>query len=179
MEELGEEVQLEEDEKVLEQEEKARLITQVLFPCYLFWKWSWWILMMIGLLIDIYLGVGTAEHPGGAEQSCGWGERGKPEAEEWKPSSGTVYRKFDDGIKGEQPPLKNWKKMNVLYWCRFPWQALSTSYFDEQHDAFYLSRCSKGQMSGRPSDIGCSKFLKTVQPSLIIWPINLTMYLFI
>ena len=38
--------------------------------------------MMIGLLIDIYLGVGTAEHPGGAEQPCGRGERGKPEAEE-------------------------------------------------------------------------------------------------
>ena len=31
MDELGGEVQLEEDEKVLEQEEKARLITQVLF----------------------------------------------------------------------------------------------------------------------------------------------------
>ena len=29
--------------------------------------------------------------------------------------------------------LKSEKKMNVLYWCRFPWQALSTSYFDEQH----------------------------------------------
>ena len=36
MDELGGEVQLEEDEKVLEQEEKARLITQVLFPCFLF-----------------------------------------------------------------------------------------------------------------------------------------------
>ena len=39
--------------------------------------------MIIGLLIDIYvIGIGTAEHPGGAEQPCGWGERGKPEAEE-------------------------------------------------------------------------------------------------
>ena len=113
------------------------------FPCHLFWKWSWWVLMIIGLLIDIYvIGIGTAEHPGGAEQPCGWGERGKPEAEEWKPSSGTVYRKFDDGIKGEQPPLKIWKNecllvlvsfslagsVDIIFW-RTTWCFLSVQVF--------------------------------------------------
>ena len=41
MDDLGGEIQLDEEEKVQEQEEKARLITQVIFLWWISWLYCW------------------------------------------------------------------------------------------------------------------------------------------
>ena len=117
------------------------------------------------------LGVGTSEHLGRAEQQSRWGERGKPEAEEWKPSAWTIHWKPNDSIKGDQISIRSSFSQKRTCAC------IALSSHSSCQLLYYcsLARFSKGQRNVLPNDI-CLSFYKTGLLSYIIWPINLTLY---
>ena len=68
----------------------------------LYYSLLWLLCLFIAKSMINILGVGAAEHLGGAEQQSRRCEGGELEAEKWKPSSRTIHWKSDDGVKGSQ-----------------------------------------------------------------------------